>query len=134
MSDPAALQYKAQVHQEWTDGVAAWRRWHPQFATQTRTATDIVVALAQVRHGMRVLDVGSGSGEPALTLAGAVGPTGHVVGSDLVPGMLVVADRECPAAGADESFVPAGGRRSASVPRSGLRCGDQSLQSHVLPG
>src|SRR5947209_4469612 len=37
---------------------------------------------AGIREGMRVLDVGSGAGDVAILLAGLVGPTGEVVGTD----------------------------------------------------
>ncbi len=37
---------------------------------------------AGIAPGMRVLDIGSGAGDVALLLAGLVGPTGEVVGTD----------------------------------------------------
>ena len=37
---------------------------------------------AGISEGMRVLDVGSGAGDVAILLAGLVGPTGEVVGTD----------------------------------------------------
>jgi ubiquinone/menaquinone biosynthesis C-methylase UbiE len=37
---------------------------------------------------MKVLDLASGTGEPALRLAHVVGPQGRVVATDLVPEML----------------------------------------------
>ena len=40
---------------------------------------------------MPVLGVGSGTGEPALSLAAAVGPGGHATATDLSPEMLAVA-------------------------------------------
>jgi ubiquinone/menaquinone biosynthesis C-methylase UbiE len=41
-----------------------------------------------------VLDIGSGTGEPALPLAEAVGPTGHVTATDLSPEMLAVTEQK----------------------------------------
>ena len=87
-----AARFKEQVRQEWTAGAVAWRKWHSQFVVQTRAATDVLVQAAQVTPGMQVLDLASGTGEPALTLAEAVGPTGHVTATDLVPEMLAVAE------------------------------------------
>ncbi|HTP54923.1 MAG TPA: methyltransferase domain-containing protein [Thermoplasmata archaeon] len=45
------------------------------------------------RPGERILDLGTGPGEPALTLAGRVGPTGKVVGVDLSEEMVAIARR-----------------------------------------
>ncbi len=41
---------------------------------------------------MKVLDLACGSGEPSLSLARAVGPMGHVIATDIVPGMLEIAE------------------------------------------
>src|SRR5437763_1142505 len=84
-------RFKEAVRQEWTDGAPAWRKWHPQFATMSRAATEVLVEVAQVAPGMQVLDLASGTGEPALTLTEAVAPNGHVTATDLVPEMLAVA-------------------------------------------
>ena len=69
----------------------AWRNWNPQYVVLTRSATEVMVQAAQVKPGMQVLDVASGTGEPALTLAEALGPEGHVTATDLVPQMLSLA-------------------------------------------
>jgi enediyne biosynthesis protein CalE5 len=55
--------------------------------------TDHLLRIADVRSGDRVLDVGTGHGEPAITAARTVGPGGHVVGLDLSPEMIEVARR-----------------------------------------
>ncbi len=47
-----------------------------------RATTEAVVELANVRPGMRVLDVATGTGEPALSLAPLVDPLGEVIGID----------------------------------------------------
>ncbi len=85
-------RYKEDVRRDWTDGVAGWRKWNAQFAVMTRAATEAIVEAAQVKPGMQVLDLASGAGEPALTLAEAVSPTGHVMATDLVPEMLAIAE------------------------------------------
>ena len=43
---------------------------------------------AQLAPGLRVLDLASGTGQPAITIAQAVGPTGQVTASDLAPEMV----------------------------------------------
>jgi SAM-dependent methyltransferase len=46
------------------------------------------VALASLRPGETVLDLGSGAGFDALLAARAVGPTGRVIGVDMTPAMI----------------------------------------------
>ncbi|MCB9674874.1 MAG: methyltransferase domain-containing protein [Alphaproteobacteria bacterium] len=53
-----------------------------------------MVALAELRPGMRVLDVATGRGEPAIPAARAVGPTGRVVGFDRSAESLDIARRK----------------------------------------
>lgn len=87
-----AARFKEQVRLDWTAGAEAWRKWRPQFVAQSSSATDLIVQAAQLTRGMQVLDVAGGTGEPALSLAAAVGPEGHVIATDLVPEMLAVAE------------------------------------------
>jgi SAM-dependent methyltransferase len=51
---------------------------------------------AHVQPGQRVLDVACGTGVAARAMADRVGPTGSVVGLDVNPGMLAVAERKAP--------------------------------------
>ena len=46
------------------------------------------VAIASLRPGQTVLDLGSGAGFDAFLAAKAVGPTGHVIGVDMTPEMV----------------------------------------------
>ncbi len=82
--------FRERVCQDWTDGVAAWRKWYPELVTQGREATAAIVEASGVKPGVTVLDLASGTGEPALTLAEVVGDRGRVIATDLVPGMLDV--------------------------------------------
>jgi len=93
--DPAKIQkFREVLHQEWTGDrtVAAWRKWHAQIAAFTRGATEAILEAARLRPGMRVLDLASGVGDPALSIAEEVGPSGHVTATDLGPGMMSLAE------------------------------------------
>jgi len=51
------------------------------------------------RSGMRVLDLASGTGDPAVSLARLVGPEGKVTATDLSTGMIEVARANASKAG-----------------------------------
>ena len=92
--DPAKLaRFREKLTQEWTDAetVAAWRKWHPKMTPFMRGATEAVLEAARLKPGMRVLDLASGVGEPAIGIAETVGPSGHVTGTDVGPGMIAFA-------------------------------------------
>jgi len=86
--------FRERLHQEWTGDktVAAWRKWQVQIAAFTRGATEAILEAARLRPGMRVLDLASGVGDPALSIAEEVGPTGHVTATDLGRGMISLAE------------------------------------------
>ena len=101
MSSPSALpdaakiqKFRDSLHKEWTGDktVAAWRKWHAQIAAFTRGATEAILEAARLRPGMRVLDLASGVGDPALSIAGEVAPNGRVTATDLGPGMISLAE------------------------------------------
>jgi len=60
------------------------------------------IALASIKPGETVLDLGSGAGFDAFLAAARVGPTGHVIGVDMTPEMIEKA-RANAAAGGDEN-------------------------------
>lgn len=93
MSDTQAAEFRKHVLDNWTSDptIAAWRRWHGKIAIQQRAISEALIAAASINAGQRVLDLASGTGEPALTIARAVGGTGRVVGTDVSEGMLEVA-------------------------------------------
>jgi ubiquinone/menaquinone biosynthesis C-methylase UbiE len=87
------------VRQDWLSAAPAWKKWYSQLAFQSRQATDIVVQGAALSPGMHVLDLAAGSGEPALSVSAAVGPTGRVTATDLLREMLQIAEENAYARG-----------------------------------
>ncbi len=93
--DPAKIQkFREDLHLEWTGAktVAAWRKWHAHIAAFSRGATEAILEVAQLRPGLRVLDLASGVGDPALSIAAEVAPAGRVTATDLGPGMMSLAE------------------------------------------
>ena len=63
------------------------------------SVVDHVVARASLSAGQHVLDLGTGTGAVAERVAQVVGPQGHVVGVDISPDMLALAQRRVAASG-----------------------------------
>lgn len=82
----------APFYDDWADGVH-------------RKAAARVVQLAAVQPGELVVDAGCGTGLVANALAAGLRSGGGVVGADLSPAMLAVAQANCPA-GAPVTFGP----------------------------
>jgi SAM-dependent methyltransferase len=98
---PSTEQFKERVIQEWTapNTVAAWSKWHPKIVVASAETKEAIMQAARVEAGMHVLDIASGTGEPALTLAELVGPEGHVTATDLGADMIAVAKQHAERAG-----------------------------------
>ncbi len=96
-SDPN--QWKAQQRQEWDVVSSGWRTWWQTFEQAAQPLSDHLIALAQIEPGQRVLDIATGIGEPAVTAARRVGPTGQVVAIDQSPQMLAIARERVAALG-----------------------------------
>lgn len=81
-------ELSAFLEAEWCGIEPAWQLYRESFEVQTRAATEAILQRAALRPGLQVLDLASGTGEPAFALASAVGERGGVVASDLLPGPL----------------------------------------------
>ena len=85
--------------QDWNRVAVGWEKWDRFFDEQLAFLNHRLVADARLRAGMQVLDLGSGTGYPALLGARTVGPNGNVIGLDLAEQMLAVARRKATALG-----------------------------------
>jgi len=68
-----------------------WRSYDSIEQRLTAPVSERMLDLAALRPGMRVLDLASGRGDPAIRAAHRVGPAGTVVGVDASPGVLQIA-------------------------------------------
>ena len=80
--------------QDWNRVAGGWEKWDRFFDEQMAFLNHRLVADARLRAGMQVLDLGSGTGYPALLGAQTVGPSGNVIGLDLAEQMLAAARRK----------------------------------------
>lgn len=85
------LRYKETTREQWQQAADAWHRWGPTIEAWLGDSTRVMLDLAQIGPGDRVLDLASGAGEPALTIAQRVGPTGYVLATDIAPNILAFA-------------------------------------------
>jgi ubiquinone/menaquinone biosynthesis C-methylase UbiE len=90
-AQPSNDELKERIRRQWQTIAPAWDRWTPVLSDWLAPVTDAMVRAAAIAPGQRVLDVAAGAGEPALTIAQRVGPTGSVVATDLSDAILAYA-------------------------------------------
>jgi len=87
--NPDEVRQRARL--EWKVAAPGWKKWDKQMQSQAQPLSEQLVQSAGTVPGHYVLDVATGTGEPALTIAKFVGPQGRVVGVDISPEMLEIA-------------------------------------------
>jgi ubiquinone/menaquinone biosynthesis C-methylase UbiE len=78
----------------WQDSARYWDKYRLLIAQIFTPLTSGLVEEARIGIGQEVLDIGGGSGEPSLTISSIVGPTGSVMYTDPVAGMVEIARAE----------------------------------------
>jgi ubiquinone/menaquinone biosynthesis C-methylase UbiE len=73
--------------------VNASQRWRKPSALMGRAMTETIVAEANIVPNLRVLDVASGTGEPAISIAAALAGTGMVTGTDISAEPLAIGEQ-----------------------------------------
>ncbi len=79
---------KAEQRSTWEAAAPGWAKWEEKFSAGLAEATDVLLDMAGIRLGMRVLDLACGAGSQTLRAASRVGPTGSVVATDISANML----------------------------------------------
>jgi ubiquinone/menaquinone biosynthesis C-methylase UbiE len=82
------VRYKETTREQWQTAAEAWHRWMPAIQTWLGPSTELMLDLAEVGPGSRVLDVAAGAGEPAITAARRVGPSGSALATDISSNIL----------------------------------------------
>ncbi len=83
----------------WTNVSPGWKKHDAWLVESSRPCTQRILERAKVGPGGRVLDIASGTGEPAIPAAHLVGPHGFVLGTDFVEPMLAFAREKAAKAG-----------------------------------
>jgi len=113
------VRYKTTTRQQWQDAAEAWHRWGPVLEDWLGAATTRMLDAAQVTPGASVLDVAAGAGGQSLTAARRVGPTGHVLATDISPAILEYAMKSAAEAGlGNVSTLEADGEQLSVAPGS----------------
>lgn len=85
--------FKERQRQSWNDRGIGWNKRAEEMAEMARRLNEPLLELVGISAGQHALDLASGAGEPALTIAEMVGPEGRVTATDLAEGMLAGAKR-----------------------------------------
>lgn len=95
------VKYKKTTLEQWNQAAEAWDRWGSLLSRWLGPATEIMLDMAGITKGSRVLDVAAGAGEQSLAAARRVGPAGQVLATDISPVILEYAERAARLQGLD---------------------------------
>ena len=90
-------------------------------------------AIADLKPGETVIDLGSGAGFDCFLAAGQVGETGHVIGVDMTHEMLKKARENAAKIGATQCRVSPGRARASAGRRQHGRCDPVELRHQSRP-
>lgn len=94
-----ALAYKRTTREQWQAAAEPWYRWGATLEGWLGEATELMLAMAHIGPGNRVLDVAAGAGGQTLAAARRVGPEGSVLATDISETILAFAQRAAVDAG-----------------------------------
>ena len=88
------MQPDQEVINRWSGSAPFWEKHRDIIRQMFAPVTDALVEDGQIGTRQSVLDIATGPGEPALTIASLVGPEGSCFGIDPIPEMVAAARRE----------------------------------------
>lgn len=111
--------FKATTRAQWESAAEAWHRWGPTIEDWLGAATGRMLDDVRLRPGSRVLDVAAGAGGQSFEAARRVGPTGHVLATDISPAILAYAATVAAEQGLTQvATLEADGEDLAAVPEA----------------
>jgi SAM-dependent methyltransferase len=84
-------KFKSAQRQGWDGAAEGWKKWWKTIEESAQVVSDRLVELSRIQKGNHVLDIATGIGEPAVTIARKVGSGGKVTAIDLSTAMLAIA-------------------------------------------
>jgi len=88
------MQPEQEVLNRWSGSAPFWEKHHEIIRQMFAPITHALVEEGQISSRHTVLDIATGPGEPALSVADLVGPEGRIFGIDPIPEMVAAARRE----------------------------------------
>jgi ubiquinone/menaquinone biosynthesis C-methylase UbiE len=88
------MNQNTDVINQWSESAPYWDKHRGFLCEMFAPVTQALIEDAQIAGPLTVLDVATGPGEPALSIAALIGPEGKVLGTDAVPEMVEAARRE----------------------------------------
>jgi ubiquinone/menaquinone biosynthesis C-methylase UbiE len=82
------VKYKETTREQWQEAAGRWHGWGPTLEEWLGEATEVMLDMAGVGPGSRVLDVAAGAGGQTLAAARRVGPDGYVLATDISSNIL----------------------------------------------
>lgn len=86
-------RYKTTTREQWDTVAQAWHKWAPTLQQWLGPSTELMLDMAGVKPGSRVLDVAAGAGDQTLHAAKRVGPGGFVLATDISSKILEFAQQ-----------------------------------------
>lgn len=91
MSGLDSKRFKDGERQNWDRVAHGWQKWSTTIEIGAEKVTSRLIELADIKIGSKVLDIATGIGEPAITVASRVGSNGQVLATDISTEMLSIA-------------------------------------------
>src|SRR5215216_3269300 len=82
------VKYKETTREQWQTAAEPWHRWGPTLEEWLGQATEVMLEMAEVGPGARVLDVAAGAGGQSIAAAKRVGSAGYVLATDISSNIL----------------------------------------------
>ena len=91
MPNSDAGDLRRDKRQDWESVAAGWQKWYEIFEKGACKMSDWLIDMAEIKPTSKVLDIATGIGEPAITIAKRLGTNGHVLATDISSQMLSIA-------------------------------------------
>lgn len=131
MSEEARI---SEARNTWEAAAPGWAKWEQTLSRGLEPATDVLLDMARVGAGARVLDIASGAGHQTLQAARRVGSAGTVVASDISATMLDNVRRNASAAGLSNVTAVESAAENLSAPEAPYDAAICRLGLMLFPG